>query len=120
VNGDERGMSHARGFACLANEPRAELLVDGESLVQDLERDVALQNAMMRGVHGGDSTAAEERADLVLALDRLARPVFRAVLDAPGVGALAHFAAGHGPAILRPVLLHCASCAPSKIVLPHS
>ena len=87
VHGDKRAVADRGGLARLADHARAELGVGRVALVDDLERDVAAQDPVVRGVHRADAAAAEQRLDDVLAGDHLAEPLLGAGFGPDGVSA---------------------------------
>ena len=73
VNTDERGMPERGGLARLAHEARRELGIFREPRMQDLERDVAAQQLVVRGIHRCDAARTDQLDELVLVRDRAGR-----------------------------------------------
>jgi hypothetical protein len=94
MNGHERRVAERGGLAGLAHEPGRELAILREPAVQDLHRDLALQDRMHRGVHRRDAADADHRPDDVLAGERLTGALL-GTRNGVGVARAAQLTIGH-------------------------
>ena len=83
IDRDDVGMLELAGGAGLALEPVDEVLVDGQDRRQDLDRDLAIQRALLGAVHHGHAAPSELLDYLVVGIERAAHET-----DVKGVGSL--------------------------------